>query len=205
MTLEGINNRIRYVDRNYDPYNISTQDFLKIYLKMLELQDPTKPMDVKEMVQMNYQLQQVRFMTNLDGTLHSLLQNQQLGFITQASFLIGKNVVLRTEEITNPSAHYVLVSPQDYSQVTVSIINKNTGEVVHQYTTDLHSGINELNTSNLPAGEYLVSVSHNGQNLNNVLLGVRERVSYVSLVNNQPVLGTQNGEYPLSNVVYISS
>jgi len=205
MALEGINNRIRYVDRNYDPYNISTQDFLRIYLKMLELQDPTKPMDVKDMVQMNYQLQQVRFMTNLDRTLNSLLQNQQLGFITQASFLIGKNVVLKTEEITNPSAHYVLVSPQDYSHVTISIINKNTGEVVHQYTTDLHSGINELNTSNLPAGEYLVSVSHNGQNLNNILLGLRERVSYVSLVNNQPVLGTPNGEYPLSNVVYISS
>jgi len=205
MTLEGINHHIRYVDRNYDPYNISTQDFLRIYLKMLELQDPTKPMDVKDMVQMNYQLQQIRFMTKLDKTLNKLVQNQQLDFISQASYLIGKDVVLKTGEITNPSAKYVLVSPQDYNQVTVSIINKNNGEVIHQYTTDLHSGINELNTSNLPAGEYLVSVSQNGQNLNNVLLGVKERVSYVSLINNQPVLGTNTGEYPLSNVVYISS
>ena len=205
MTLEGINNRIRYVDKNYDPYNISTEDFLKIYLKMLQLQDPTKPMEIKDMVQMNYQLQQIRFMTNLDNTFNSLIKNQQLDFITQAAFLIGKNAVLKTKEITNPSAHYVLVSPQDYSNVTVSIVDKISGKVVKEFSTDLKEGVNPLDTSDLPPGQYTVSVGKDGQNLTNVLLGIKEKVSYVSLVNNQPVLGTQNGEYPLTNVVYISS
>jgi len=206
MSVEGINNNsIQYVDKNYDPYNISTEDFLKIYLTMLQNQDPTQPMNVKDMVQMNYQLQQIRFMTNLDTTLNSILQNQQLNFITQAAFLIGKEVVLKTNEIDNPTENYVLISPQDYSNVSVSIIEKNSGKVVKQYTTDLQKGINNLDLKDLPAGEYLVSVTYNGQTLNDILLGLKENVSYVSLVNNQPVLGTESGEYSLKDVVYISS
>ena len=41
MVVDKVGSKIRYVDKNYDPYNLKTRDFLKIYLKMLELQDPT--------------------------------------------------------------------------------------------------------------------------------------------------------------------
>jgi len=205
MLLDGINSRPRYVDRDYNPYNISTGDFLKIYLKMLELQDPTEPLDVKDMIQENYQLQQISFLTNLERTMKTLAQNQTLNYITQASFLIGKNVVFKTDTINDVSQHYVLISSNEYQNVQVSIIDAESGRVVRSFTTNLRRGLSNLDLSNLPAGTYRVQVSYNGQNLNNVILGVESVVNYVSLVGNEPVLGTSAGEKPLRDVVYIST
>jgi len=205
MVLDGINSRPRYVDRDYNPYNISTEDFLKIYLKMLELQDPTEPLDVKDMIQENYQLQQISFLTNLEQTMKTLTQNQMLNYITQSAFLIGKNAVFKTDTIDDVTQQYVLIAPQNYSNVEVSILDSTTGKVVKSYTTNLKEGLNTLDLTNLPAGTYRVQVSYNGQNLNDVILGVESVVNYVSLVGNEPVLGTSAGEKPLRDVVYISS
>ncbi len=206
MSVSGItHNDVKYVNQNYDPYNISATGFLNIYMKMLELQDPTEPLDINNMIQMNYQLQQISFLTNLETTMQSLLNAQQLGFITQAAFLIGKQVVMSADQINDVTVNYVLVSPSDYANVEVSIIDQNSGKVVKTYTTDLSEGINDLDLSDLSPGRYIVSVSSDGITLNDVLLGIRDTVSYVSLVGNQPVVGTASGERPLTDIVYISS
>jgi len=205
MLLDGINSKPKYVDKDYNPYNISTEDFLKIYLKMLELQDPTEPLDVKDMIQENYQLQQISFLTNLEQTMKTLTQNQMLNYITQSAFLIGKNAVFKTDTIDDVTQQYVLIAPQNYSNVEVSILDSTTGKVVKSYTTNLKEGLNTLDLTNLPAGTYKVQVSYNGQNLNDVILGVESVVNYVSLVGNEPVLGTSAGEKPLRDVVYIST
>jgi len=205
MLLDGINSKPKYVDKDYNPYNISTEDFLKIYLKMLELQDPTEPLDVKDMIQENYQLQQISFLTNLEQTMKTLTQNQMLNYITQSAFLIGKNAVFKTDTIDDVTQQYVLIAPQNYSNVEVSILDSTTGKVVKSYTTNLKEGLNTLDLTNLPAGTYKVQVSYNGQNLNDVILGVESVVNYVSLVGNEPVLGTSAGEKPLKDVVYIST
>jgi flagellar hook assembly protein FlgD len=205
MAVDAINSHVRYVDNNYDPYNLTTRDFLKIYLKMLKLQDPTEPLKVEDMIQQNYLLQQISFLTNLEETLQNLLNAQKLSYITQASFLIGKNVVFQTNTITDPSADYVLQSPQDYINAEISVINNAPGEVVKSYTTDLVKGINPLQLDDLPAGEYRVTVSRDGQTLNDVILGIEGTVQYVSLSGDEPVLGLPFGEKPLKDVVYIST
>ncbi len=205
MVVDGINSQIQYVDDNYDPYNLKTEDFLKIYLKMLELQDPTDPLNVEDMIQQTYLLQQISFLTNLEETMQSIIDTQRLSYITQASFLIGKNVVFQEKTITDPSANYVLLSPQDYSGVEISIIDANTGKVVKTYSADLKKGINALDLSDLPAGEYTVTVSRDGENLNDVILGLEGTVQYISLAGDEPVLGLPFGERPLKDVVYIST
>ena len=205
MVVGGINNRARYVDDTYDPYNIKTEDFLKIYLKMLELQDPTEPLKIEDMIQQNYLLQHISFLTNLEKTMQSIIDTQRLSYITQASFLIGKNVVFQEKTVTDPSAGYVLLSPQDYSGVEVSVIDATTGKVVKTYSTDLKKGINSLDLSDLPAGEYRVSVSYNGKRLNRIVLGLEGTVQYISLAGNEPVLGLPFGERLLKDVVYIST
>jgi flagellar hook assembly protein FlgD len=205
MFLDGINSKPKYVDKNYDPYNISTEKFLKIYLKMLELQDPTEPLDVKDMIQQNYQLQQISFLTNLEQTMKSLAQNQMLNYITQSSFLIGKKAVFNVDTIEDVSQKYVLISPDNYNNVQISIIDTDSGKVVKSYQADLKEGINELDLSNLTAGNYRVQVSYNGQNLNDIILGVEAIVNYVSLAGNEPVLGTSAGEKPLKDVIYVST
>ena len=206
MQLNEIGSRPTYVDKNYNPYDISREDFLKIYLKTLELQDPTEPLDTKAMIEQNYQLQQISFLTKLQETMQSLVQAQQLGNIAQAGFLIGKNVVIKTDAIRDPNANYVLLSPQDYSGVNISIVDSSSGRVVKSYTTDLRRGINPLDISDLPPGEYRVEVSsHQGEPVNGVVLGEEGTVQYISLLGNEPVLGLPFGERPLKDIVYISA
>ena len=205
MQLNEIGANVKYVDNNYNPYNISTEDFLKIYLKMLELQDPTEPIKIEDMINQNYQLQQISFLTNLEETMQSLAAAQRLNYVTQAGFLIGKNVVFKTDEITDTSLQYVLLSPENYGTVDVTITDKNTGKVVKNEQVNLVKGLNTLDVSDLPAGDYTVSVYQNGKPLKDVILGVSGTVEYISLVNNQPMLGLPFGEKPLKDVVYIST
>lgn len=205
MEVNGINSQIQYVDDTYDPYDIKTKDFLKIYLKMLQLQDPTEPLKIEDMIQQNYLLQQISFLTNLEETMRSIIEAQRLSYITQASFLIGKNAVFQEKMVKDPAAGYVLLSPQDYSGVEVSVINTHTGKVVKTYSTDLKKGINSLDLSGLPAGEYRVTVSYNGKILKDVILGLEGTVQYISLTGNEPVLGLPFGERLLKDVVYIST
>jgi flagellar basal-body rod modification protein FlgD len=205
MAIDGINNSVQYVDDNYNPYNLSTEDFLKIYTTLLQNQDPTQPMDVNQMIQLNYELEQIQFMNQLEETLQTLINTQQLTFITQASNLIGKTVVFKENYITNPQAQYVLISDSNYSNVEIQIVNVDTGQVVKTINTDLQQGENDLDTSFLPAGTYAVNVYYNGQPLQNVQLGQKDTVLYVSLVNNRPVLGINFGEKSLNDILYISS
>ena len=205
MLLNKIGQKPRYVDKNYNPYDIKTQDFLKIYLKMLELQDPTEPLKVEDMINQNYQLQQISFLTRLENTMQSLASAQRLGYITQAGFLIGKEVVFQEGEITDPSLQYVLLSPEDYGEVEVTLTDKASGKVVKTLKVKLSKGINKLDLSDLPPGDYTLSVTKKGKPLKDVILGVAGRVEYVSLVGNEPVLGLPFGERPLKDVVYIST
>ena len=201
--INSVNNN-RVVSSDYDPYNISREGFLKIYLKMLELQDPTEPLNVRDMIEQNYQLQQIAFLTDLQNSMKTLIQSQQLGYITQVSSLIGKNVVVSTDKITDPSMPYVLLSSQNLNGVTVTIRNADNGQVVRQFQINLQEGINRLNLSGLTPGQYSVEVSKDGQPVR-VVLGLQLRVNYISFAGNRPVLGTDHGEQPLENVVYISS
>jgi len=206
MQLNEIGRRtVRYVDSNYDPYNINRQDFLKIYLKMLELQDPTEPMDVKQMVEMNSQLQQIQFLNNLQQTLQSLSASQQISFISQASTLVNKEVVFSEETINNPLKQYVLLSPENYGNVEVQIINNDTGEVVQTLNINLQQGLNRLNLQNLGSGNYIVKVYRDGRLLNDITLGSLQRVRYVFLNGDTPMLGTNIEERRLTDVLYIGS
>lgn len=205
MQLNEIGTNIQYVDNDYNPYDISTEDFLKIYLKMLELQDPTEPLKIEDMINQNYQLQQISFLTRLEETMQSLAAAQRLNYVTQAGFLIGKNVVFQTDEITDTSLQYVLLSPENYGTVDVTITDKNTGKVVKTEQIDLVKGLNNLNVADLPAGDYTVAVYKDGNQLNDVILGISGTVEYISLINDEPMLGLPFGEKPLKDVVYIST
>ena len=205
MQLNEIGTNIQYVDNDYNPYDISTEDFLKIYLKMLELQDPTEPLKIEDLINQNYQLQQISFLTRLEETMQSLAAAQRLNYVTQAGFLIGKNVIFQTDEITDTSLQYVLLSPENYGTVDVTITDKNTGKVVKTEQIDLVKGLNNLDVADLPAGDYTVAVYKDGNQLNDVILGISGTVEYISLINNEPMLGLPFGEKPLKDVVYIST
>ena len=66
-------------------YNLSTDDFMKLFLAQLQNQDPTKPVDDSQMLN---ELSQMTQVSTLQG-VQTALQGSQLA---QSSALIGKNV-----------------------------------------------------------------------------------------------------------------
>ena len=66
-------------------YNLSTDDFMKLFLAQMQNQDPTKPMDDSQMLSELSQMTQVSTLQNVQKAL----SGSQLA---QSSALIGKNV-----------------------------------------------------------------------------------------------------------------
>lgn len=66
-------------------YNLSTDDFMKLFLAQMENQDPTKPMDDSQMLDQLAQMTQVQTLQGVE----SALKGSQLA---QSSALIGKTV-----------------------------------------------------------------------------------------------------------------
>jgi flagellar basal-body rod modification protein FlgD len=66
-------------------YNLSTDDFMKLFLAQLQNQDPTKPVDDSQMLA---ELSQMTQVSTLQQVQKSLAGSQ----LAQASALIGKNV-----------------------------------------------------------------------------------------------------------------
>jgi flagellar basal-body rod modification protein FlgD len=66
-------------------YNLSTDDFMKLFLAQMQNQDPTKPMDDSQMLS---ELSQMTQVSTLQQVQKALAGSQ----LAQSSALIGKNV-----------------------------------------------------------------------------------------------------------------
>ena len=66
-------------------YNLSTDDFMKLFLAQMQNQDPTKPMDDSQMLS---ELSQMTEVSTLQNVQKALAGSQ----LAQSSALIGKNV-----------------------------------------------------------------------------------------------------------------
>jgi len=69
---------------------LTNNDFMKILLEQMKMQDPTKPMDSKEML--NSQLQMSTIQANLDmsKSMQSLQESYKISAISNAANLIGR-------------------------------------------------------------------------------------------------------------------
>ena len=66
-------------------YNLSTDDFMKLFLAQLQNQDPTKPMDDTQMLSELAQMTQIQ-------TLQAVQTSLEGSQLAQSSALIGKHV-----------------------------------------------------------------------------------------------------------------
>jgi flagellar basal-body rod modification protein FlgD len=71
---------------------LTNEDFLKLMIQELKLQDPTKPMDSKEMLSSQMQMSQM----NTNQEMIKAMQSMQTAFtqssLSNASGIIGKNI-----------------------------------------------------------------------------------------------------------------
>ena len=82
-------------------YNLSTDDFMKLFLAQMENQDPTKPMDDSQMLSELSQMTEV-------STLQQVQTSLQGSQLAQSSALIGKNVT--GTDVNGTSVNVVVTS-----------------------------------------------------------------------------------------------
>lgn len=75
--------------------DLGKNDFLKLLVTQLRFQDPMNPMEDKEFIAQMAQFSSLEEMQNLSRTM---VQQAELGQLSQASSLIGKQVAVRTDE-----------------------------------------------------------------------------------------------------------
>lgn len=71
---------------------LDKQGFLKILMTQLQSQDPTDPMDSKEMVSQMTQLSSLEQMMNMSSSIEMLVQSQLMSPVIEYSHMIGKTV-----------------------------------------------------------------------------------------------------------------
>lgn len=71
---------------------LDKQGFLKILMTQLQQQDPTDPMDSKEMVAQMTQLSSLEQMMNMSKSIEMLVQSQLISPVIEYSHMIGKIV-----------------------------------------------------------------------------------------------------------------
>jgi len=71
---------------------LDKQGFLKILMTQLQNQDPTDPLDSKEMVAQMTQLSSLEQMMNMTQSIEMLVQSQLVSPVIEYSHMIGKTV-----------------------------------------------------------------------------------------------------------------
>jgi flagellar basal-body rod modification protein FlgD len=79
------------VTREPNP-QLDREGFLKILLTQMQTQDPTDPMDSKEMVAQLTQLSSLEQMMNMSSSIEMLVESQLISPVIEYSHMIGKVV-----------------------------------------------------------------------------------------------------------------
>lgn len=95
MAVDSVQTNTR-VDANGNQYTsnvsndkLTTNDFLKLMLTQLQMQDPTKPMDTQNMLQSQMQMSAIETNLQTIETMKSLQQSFAQGALAQSANLIG--------------------------------------------------------------------------------------------------------------------
>ena len=200
----------------YNPKSeLTGDDFMKLFLTELQYQDPTAPMENKDMLQQTSMLTQLQSNQDLSKTLQQL--TTQMGSSTQFSAvsMIGKmadtgangfavsNAANLTEDIP-----FDLYFKDDYVSGVVEIKDKN-GDVIRTFNLEADTaGMKNFrwdgkddNGNPVSDGEYYVSADYKDNNYQNktTLLGVYP-INSVRFENGEALLNIDNKYIPLSSI-----
>jgi len=194
---------------------LDKEAFLELLVTELQNQDPTQPMENKDLVAQLSQLSSTEQITNMSQAIQEMVNSQMSINKLQAASLIGKTVVVNdnTIDLQSGVAEGLSYGLDNSSQVILEIYNSNGQQV---YTEDLgvqdaglHSyvwnGRNNDGTM-LPDGEYLYGLYtvENGQMVLNS--GVKSgTVQGVKFLDNELYLIINDEMYPYSVINEISA
>ena len=160
---------------------LTSDDFMKLFLTELQYQDPTSPMETKDMLEQTSQLTQLKTNDDLKNALNKL--TSQLNSSTQFNSIsmIGKLAdtgedgfsVTDAKNLTS-DIPFDLYFDNDYKSATIKITNAN-GDVVRSFELDEgNKGIQSFtwdgrdnNGNPVPDGVYAVTADFKNTNLEN--------------------------------------
>ena len=140
--INGINKTTNSNDLIYNPKSKLDKDaFLKLFIKQLELQDPTDPMDTEKMLEQTSYLSTMEMNENMQNTLNSLSQKLQTQSQLNTISAIGKmadtgNRYLNVSE-DDTSKSFELYFGDDIENGDIIIKDKN-GNIIKEFPLESH-------------------------------------------------------------------
>ncbi|WPM31942.1 flagellar hook capping FlgD N-terminal domain-containing protein [Hydrogenobacter sp. T-2] len=173
--------------------NLSSEDFLKIYIETLRYQDPFQPQDLSKMLEDMTRLNQIRYMNDMKSFMEGLKGwFNQITLLSSLS-LIDKEFVFSTNKIdTLKGGQYYLLSSEDIKGATIRIMDGD--DVIKEYQVDINKGLNPIELSDLPKGHYSVQILKNGMPVDSLNLGVMGKIKSVSVSGGELLFELENGE-----------
>ncbi|MFN3598292.1 MAG: flagellar hook assembly protein FlgD [Aquificaceae bacterium] len=173
--------------------NLSSQDFLKIYMETLRYQDPFQPQDPSKMLDDMVKLNQIKYMNDVKSFVEDLKGwFNQMTLLSSLS-LTGKDLVFSVDKIdTLRGGQYYILSPEDLKDATLRVMDGE--EVIKEVQIDLRKGLNPIDIEGLPRGQFEIRLMKNGIPLQDFSLGLQGKVKAVSIVNGEPLFELERGE-----------
>ncbi|MCS6957201.1 MAG: flagellar hook capping FlgD N-terminal domain-containing protein [Aquificaceae bacterium] len=173
--------------------NLSSEDFLRIYMETIKYQDPFQPQDISKMLEDITRLNQIKHINDIKSFMEGLK-----GWLNQITLLsslslIGREFVFSTDTLdTIRGGTYYLLSSEDIKGATLKLMDGQ--EVVKEIRIDLKKGLNSIDLKDLPKGQFEIRLEKNGIPLDGVSLGFQSRIKSVSVSGSELLFELEGGE-----------
>jgi flagellar basal-body rod modification protein FlgD len=196
--------------------NLTTNDFLQLFIAQLQNQDPTAPQDPAQMLSQLAQMSQLEQAADTNTNLQTLITAQNSAANLNSVALIGKSVTANGNSISFDGSdaatlQYNLSGASSASTVTIT---DSSGNTVQTATIGAQSAGNNTYTWNgttnngtvVAAGTYNFAISSTSSSGSPVSATTYTSgdVTGVSIASGSPVLSIGSMTVPLSNVISMS-
>ncbi len=181
---------------------MSAEDFMRIYLETLRFQDPFNQQDLSKSLEDMVKLNQIRFYTDMRMFMEGFTAwMNQITFL-QTINLIGKEFVFATDTLdTIKGGEYYILSGERIEGVKVRIYDGD--EIVKEIEMDLEKGLNAIDISDLPRGQFTVKIFKGDLEITNWQLGYKDTVKSAGIVNGELILDLLSGrQASASDIIY---
>lgn len=181
---------------------LSAQDFMQIYLETLRYQDPFKQTDISKSIDDMVKLNQIRYFSEVTSFMDGLKSwMNQMTFINSLNF-IGREFVFKSDLLdTVKGGQYYILSSEELSDVKVQVLDGE--EVVKEMNMNLSRGLNPLDISDLPTGQFTVKLTKQDTEVVGWQLGFIDKVSAVGIMEGELMFDLESGrQSSASNIIY---
>jgi flagellar basal-body rod modification protein FlgD len=198
---------------------LTSQDFMKLFLKELQYQDPTKPMDTDKMLQQTSQMTQLQSSNELKDDLKKLVDKMDSSSQYSSISMIGKmanngqnKIVISDAKNSNLDIPFKLYFKDDFGEANVKILDKNGNVVKHMDVKNGQKGVQDFkwngkddNGNPVDDGEYSIEADYTTTNnkKETAKLGYYP-ITSVKFDNGKTLVKMADNYIPLSSITEVS-